>query len=107
MSLDGLDQVFQDSLDEEVKKLASCSIEELLDKDDYGSFKVVNQEIEISIGWWKWQKWHIDDNTYHIVLQAQRKLGLGFYRNYLSGIKFDVVNGTIESLSDEEIVDYD
>lgn len=104
MSKIDFDQIYQEAVDKETKKLFACSINELLEKNDYGSIEAMNQGIKINIGWWKWERY--EKNCYHIVFKAQRKLFL-FYRQYLNGIKFDIESGTIEYLSDEEIGDYD
>jgi len=107
MSKIDFDQIYQGAVDEEAKKLLSCSIKELLEKDDYGSMETINQGIKISIGWWKWCKWARNENCYHIVFKAQRDLMFGFYRTYLNGVKFDIASNTVEYLSDEETGDYD
>ena len=104
MSKINFDQIFQNTVDEETKLLFSCSIDELLDKNDYGSMETINKGIKISIGWWKWQ---YGESRYHIIFLAQRKLYRGFYRKYLNGIKFDIKSGIVEYLSEEEIGDYD
>jgi len=104
MEKSNVDKIFQSAVDEETKRLFSCSIGELLDRNDYGSIDTISQGIKINIGWWKWER---NENCYHVVLKAQRKLFLNFYKQYLNGIKFDVESGVIEYLSNEEVGDYD
>ena len=97
-----LDQIYQSAVDFEASKLFTFSIDDIKNRNDYGSVEVKNDGIEINIGWWKMK---INENCYHIVFKSSRKLFLGFHKCYLSGIK--IVNSTIENLSDDELGDYD
>ena len=102
MSKIKLDQIYQSAVDFEASKYFAYSIDDIKNRNDYGSIEVKNNGIEISIGWWKWK---INENSYHIVFKSSRKLFLGFHKCYLSGIK--IVNDTIENLSNDELGDYD
>jgi hypothetical protein len=102
IKINRLDQIFQDAVDFEVGKLYNSSINEVLNLADYGSIDSMTQRVKINIGWWKYK---FDENLYHVLFKCSRKLFLGFYRNYLSGIKID--NGNIEYLSAEELGSYD
>ena len=97
-----LDKIFQNAVDFEANKLYKSSIENIINRNDYGSIETIEQGIKISIGWWKHK---FNENLYHIVFKSGRKLFLCFYRSYLNGVK--VVNGNIEYLSDIELCDYD
>ena len=97
-----LNQIYQNAVDFEASKLFSCSVDDIKNRNYYGSIKVKSNEIEINIGWWKWK---INENCYHIIFKSSRKLFLGFHKYYLSGIK--IVNDKIENLSDVELGEYD
>lgn len=93
----------QEALDRAAKIFSEKSADYLLNLAPYGNGKIeIDGEI-FSYGWWRWE---LSENLNHLVLQINQKAGLGFYNNFLSGVKFDK-NGKTSLMTPEELGEYD
>lgn len=93
------DKIFQNAVDAIRDELLSCKTEELKCFEHYSK----QERNGVTAGIWNHK---ISENEYHLVVQAQRRVFLFLWRNYLSGI---VIKGLsqVDKMPDFHVASYD
>lgn len=97
-----LDTLYQQAVDEQAQALLIRGADAARAVPDYGSLPVLIHGQAISCGFWHYRLGTVE----HIVFQLQRKLRLGFYRKYLSGVKV-TADDKVGLLTSDEVAAYD
>ena len=93
------DQLFQDSVDQIRDELLSWNPEKLTCLEYYSE----QEKSGIKIATWHHK---LNENESHVVIQAQRRVFLFLWRNYLSGVI--VKNLTqVDNMPDSQVANYD
>ena len=97
------DEQNQEAIDIATNELLNKEVKSLLEMPRSGLSEIKINNIIIEYGW---NKYELNDNLTHIVLQTSQKLKFGSYYNFLNGLK--IINKTkVIILTDEETGDYD
>ena len=83
------DELYENTLKEEVDKFYTLPIEQLKAFDDYGSICKIVEDREIHIGWWKYE---ISKDLFHFVFKTSKKKFLIFHTPFLDGFKISYNN---------------
>ena len=105
--MNATDITWQRLLDEACARWSALSADELRDLPQFAAHKTQSGDDEIEYALWhenpaEWPGLQV----HSFVLQANRKLGVMFTRNYLAGFALDQ-SGVIVSISDEVLSHYD